>query len=105
MYENESPEGLAAVRDDAVKAILGFVKTPAASSGKKHLVDMAAVQQLRGDEEHGRLFELLNVFANRKLIEYVAVCMCAYVCCLLCLCRLVCTTTHSSCVATCLSFA
>ena len=67
--ELAAPEVLAA----AVSAIVGYVKAPAADAvGKKHLVDMAAVQQLRDHAEHSRLFALLNIFATQKLDAYVA---------------------------------
>lgn len=67
--ELAAPEVLAA----AVSAIVGYVKAPAADAvGKKHLVDMAAVKQLRDHAEHSRLFSLLNIFATQKLEAYVA---------------------------------
>ena len=73
-FEGASAEELASadVRAAAVKAIVGFVKTPANAPGRKHLVDMAAVQSLQGDAEHGRLFRLLNIFATEKVAAYVA---------------------------------
>ena len=65
------------VRAAAVKAIVGFVKTPANAPGRKHLVDMAAVQSLQGDAEHGRLFRLLNIFATEKVIAHACASACA----------------------------
>lgn len=72
-YEDGSAEELAspAVRDTAVKAIVGYVKAPASEVGKKHLVDMAAVQALQGDAEHGKLYRLLSIFATEKLGAYM----------------------------------
>lgn len=73
-YEEASAEELASDNavSTAVKAIIGFVKTPAESAGKKHLIDMAAVRQLRDSADHGRLFRLLNIFATEKVDAYMA---------------------------------
>lgn len=72
-YEDGDTGSMAEVVPDAVQAIVDFVKNPeAVFSSTKHLIDLAAVRQLEGHAEHGRLFELLHIFAVQKLDAYLA---------------------------------
>lgn len=69
--ETASEAAQAGARAWAKTAALNFVMAPAVSQ-KSNLARLAAVRALAKDAEHGRLYELVDIFAHATLSAYLA---------------------------------
>jgi translation initiation factor 3 subunit M len=57
----------------AAKCMVGAVRSPIVCFMERHnILVLRGVASLKGDKEHGQLFDLLSIFSTGKLVDYMA---------------------------------
>ncbi|KAK7266584.1 hypothetical protein RIF29_19233 [Crotalaria pallida] len=68
-FTGEDAQVLSTAKEEAVRAIVEFVKAP--DVFQCDLLDIPAVKQLENDAEYSLLYQLLKIFLTQKLVAYL----------------------------------